>query len=71
MKSRMTRECHVRICEGLGVKFPGATRPGLSSEAPPSSCQIQQQARFGVTTQEATTSEGDLVRVRQNQVRVK
>jgi hypothetical protein len=27
MKSRMTRECHVRICEGLGVKFPGATRP--------------------------------------------
>src|ERR1017187_8660709 len=27
MKSRMTRECYVRICEGLGVKFPGATRP--------------------------------------------
>src|SRR5215472_8019656 len=24
--SRMTRECHVRICEGLGAKFPGATR---------------------------------------------
>jgi len=24
--SRMTRECHVRICEGLGVKFPGPTR---------------------------------------------
>src|SRR4030081_455840 len=22
--SRMTRECQVRICEGLGVKFPGA-----------------------------------------------
>jgi hypothetical protein len=26
--SRMTRECHVRICEGLGVKFPGPTRQG-------------------------------------------
>src|SRR5262245_19161022 len=24
--SRMTRECHVRICEGLGVQFPGPTR---------------------------------------------
>ena len=30
MKSRMTRERHVRICEGLGVKFPGATRPGIT-----------------------------------------
>jgi hypothetical protein len=25
-RSRMTRECHVRICGGLGGKFPGATR---------------------------------------------
>jgi hypothetical protein len=24
--SRMNREVHVRICEGLGVKFPGPTR---------------------------------------------
>ena len=24
--SRMTRECQVRICERLGVKFPGHTR---------------------------------------------
>jgi hypothetical protein len=23
--SRMTRECQVRICERLGVKFPGPT----------------------------------------------
>ena len=22
----MKRECHVRFCEGLGVKIPGATR---------------------------------------------
>src|ERR1700730_13547006 len=26
--SGMTRECQVRICERLGVKFPGPTRPG-------------------------------------------
>jgi hypothetical protein len=25
--SRMNREVHVRICEGLGAKFPGPTRP--------------------------------------------
>jgi hypothetical protein len=24
--SRMTRECHVRFCQRLGVKFPGPTR---------------------------------------------
>jgi hypothetical protein len=23
----MTRECHVRFCERLGVKLPGATLP--------------------------------------------
>src|SRR3954451_16112538 len=30
--SRMSRETHVRICEGLGVKFPGPTRqfPGAT-----------------------------------------
>src|SRR3979411_2270506 len=27
--SRMTRECQVRICERLGGKFPGPTRPKL------------------------------------------
>ena len=27
--SRMTRECQVRFCEGLGVKFPGPTRQTL------------------------------------------
>ena len=29
MKSRVNREVHARFCEGLGVKFPGATRPGM------------------------------------------
>ena len=37
--SRMTRECHVRICGGLGGQFPGATRqqgppPGIQGGAP-------------------------------------
>ena len=27
--SRMMREYHVRICEGLGVKLPGSTRRNL------------------------------------------
>ena len=26
-RSRMNREVHVRFCEGMGVKFPRATRP--------------------------------------------
>jgi len=25
-RSRMSREAHVRICEGVGVKFPRSTR---------------------------------------------
>ncbi len=29
--SRVTGDCHVRICEGLGVKFPGPTRRGCSA----------------------------------------
>ena len=30
----MTRECHVRICERLGVKFPGPTRQRLGVKFP-------------------------------------
>jgi hypothetical protein len=33
--SRMTRECHVRFCEGLGVKFPGPTRQSRQVECLP------------------------------------
>ena len=29
--SRVSREAQARICERLGVKFPGATRPGATS----------------------------------------
>src|SRR5215471_6948738 len=32
--SRMRRESHVRICERLGVKFPGATRLLSTSSGP-------------------------------------
>ena len=32
--SRMRREFHVRICEGLGVKFPGPTRRSTQSAIP-------------------------------------
>ena len=28
MKSRVNREVQARFCESLGVKLPGATRPG-------------------------------------------
>src|SRR6516164_7949935 len=44
--SRMTRECQVRICERLGVQFPGPTRqfpgPTRQNENPPflSLCQL-------------------------------
>jgi hypothetical protein len=44
--SRMTRECQVRICERLGVKFPGPTRqyfasclPGCHGRSPSDSCR--------------------------------
>src|SRR5713101_8260450 len=36
--SRMTRECQVRICEGLGVKFPGPTRHSHRSQYPRQVC---------------------------------
>ncbi len=29
--SRMTRECHVRFCEGLAVRFRRSTHPYLAS----------------------------------------
>ena len=31
----MSREAHVRFCEGVGVKFPCATRRGLPTDPPP------------------------------------
>ncbi len=31
-RSRMTGDCHVRICEVLGVKFPRSTRPNRDKQ---------------------------------------
>jgi len=33
--SRMTRECQVRICERLGVRFPGPNRKAIGLNIPP------------------------------------
>jgi len=33
--SRMTRECQVRFCERLGVKFPGPTRHNPNPSSTP------------------------------------
>jgi hypothetical protein len=51
--SRMTRECQVRICERLGVKFPGPTRQTEKSRQRdgtaglPSVADIFDQCRHG------------------------
>ena len=47
-KSRMTGDCHVRICEGLGVKFPRATRLLSSKDHPRSKiCRLTPQIPIG------------------------
>src|SRR5260221_7352880 len=45
--SRMTRECQVRICERLGVKFPGPTRQSRRSNTSDESagCPLHLQSR--------------------------
>src|SRR5260221_4520828 len=42
--SRMTRECQIRFCEGLGVKFPGPTRQNLTLTGGP---VLAQSGLFG------------------------
>jgi pimeloyl-ACP methyl ester carboxylesterase len=49
--SRMTRECQVRICERLGVKFPGPTRHLLGHGV-----------RFGVVTDVVAAGEAELAK---------
>ncbi len=39
--SRMTRECQVRICERLGVKYPGPTRQSRPSHLRPQSTNVR------------------------------
>ncbi len=63
--SRMMREYHVRICEGLGVKFPGPTR--RVSRASPvhtvmRSCSRDEGGPFGFGDQEPIPSHRKLLR---------
>ena len=48
--SRMTRECQVRFCERLGVKFPGPTRQNLLSPV------LRPWVRFASTKRHAVTA---------------
>ena len=61
--SRMTRECQVRFCERLGVKFPGPTRHFRQINPPPtlSACPLRSDRvptfapqRFDTVCQEPT-----------------
>ena len=45
-RSRMNREVHVRFCEGVGVKFPRATRRA------PRGCAEDEGGPLGVGLQE-------------------
>jgi hypothetical protein len=57
--SRMTRECQVRICEGLGVKFPGPTRHFRQMDPLPtlSACPLRSD-RVGTHAVQQTESRG-------------
>ena len=46
-RSGMTGDCHVPICEGLGVKFPRATRPYRHFLRPKDSCVFLAYLQFG------------------------
>src|SRR5215471_3320031 len=52
--SRMNREVHVRFCEGLGVKFPGPTRPERRFAAMPQS--FRNRRSTGLTAEVAKTA---------------
>ena len=56
--SRMTRECQVRICERLGVKFPGPTRPLFELipllQQPPAICRYPGQCLAAVARRDCS-----------------
>ena len=57
-KSRMTRECHVRFCEGGGVRFPSATRLVICCRQTAAQVQplvTQQLQALGLTLNPAKT----------------
>ena len=70
--SRMNREVHVRFCEGLGVRFPGATRRVLQKheeeeERLPNraiSCAEDDGGPIGTGFQEQASNQSKLLRLR-------
>jgi hypothetical protein len=58
--SRVSREAQARICERLGVKFPGATR--LVSRSVKSACWAEDEGgSFGVVLQEKAPNSHELL----------
>ena len=47
------REYHVRICEGLGVKFPGSTRHSLLMRLVPASHDVRSTLKADIRFQRA------------------
>jgi hypothetical protein len=56
------REYHVRICERLGVKFPGPTRAYSAERAVPTSCSVR--PHFEVQRQSAARAPNWACRVK-------
>ena len=57
---RMSREVHVRICEGLGVKLPRSTRPVTAPPVAPSRHPVQTQWDFSDQAADFADPPGDL-----------
>ena len=53
-KSRVNREVQARFCEGLGVKFPGPTRPGLDNRF--QGCRGKRTPHHGTGTRSFSSS---------------
>ena len=50
--SRMTRECQVRFCERLGVKFPGPTRQSASFRQSLADVRFSEEPTFAADLQQ-------------------
>src|SRR5258708_38081381 len=55
--SRMNREVHVRICERLGVKFPGPTRHGHRVRSTPESGRLAAMRKLAASGHKETKIE--------------
>ena len=57
----MNREVHVRFCEGVGVKFPRATRPLIHTFAPETSAQDVEKKKAELKTPHFLSLNQDIV----------